>query len=575
MKPWFDRDPELLEREINALQELGAAVQVDEDARAGGVLRLLIKYPTTEGSVTLVGHYPDLYPFFRPEVLAPYWTLPRHQEPNSKGLCLVGRRTSHWFASETLASVLEQQFPRLLELAKGGDVEDLIPFEEPQGEPFSDYYNAKAPTESLMLLDSSWVLDPAIKRGTFTAMCREVERPDLPSLTVVGFISQIKDVNGVVLAQHEGPPVVADAEARTGRWLRLERGVLGDINTMIDGFSPQDRAWLKAEETWSKKRHLSLSAVIYPEEVQHRQFADGWAIMQWLSPRVKKGQAHQASACFIRTARAGLADLAARMPVGRHLEGKSVLLIGAGAIGAPVALELARAGLGRLILVDHDQVEPATVRRWPIGLPAFGQSKVALLKERIEVEYPWTTVTAERLRVGVTEDPSPEPKQGEILAALFDQADLVLDCTAEMGVNHILSELARLRAKSFVIGSSTPGGWGGRVAHFNSGGVCWLCYRHALYGEAALPAPPHDPAGELQPPGCADPTFTGSAFDLAEVGLELVRTVCGLLTAGEGGYPAPPWQALFLSMRGEKGERVPPFWTAPVLVPRPGCYCAR
>lgn len=241
MKPWFERHSELLEREITSLQQLGANVEIDEAARAGGVLRLLIDYPTASGRIDLIGHYPDLYPFFRPEVLAPSLSLPRHQQPNSKGLCLIGRRTSHWFASETLAGLLEQQFPSLWELAEGGAVEDVVPFEEPQGEPVSDYYNWEAPAESLMLVDSGWSIDTALRQSTFTAICREVDREGTPNRTIKGYISEVRDMVGNVVASHSGPPLIEGGEPRKGRWLRLDQPVLGNINDLLDSFDPARR----------------------------------------------------------------------------------------------------------------------------------------------------------------------------------------------------------------------------------------------------------------------------------------------------------------------------------------------
>src|SRR3546814_15154931 len=89
--------------------------------------------------------------------------------------------------------------------------------------------------------------------------------------------------------------------------------------------------------------------------------------MQWVGSRRKKGLPRSITGSFVRAARAGPTDLAARMPAAATLPDTSVIFFGLGAIGAPAAIELARAGLGKLTLVDHDIVEPATVRRWVYG----------------------------------------------------------------------------------------------------------------------------------------------------------------------------------------------------------------
>src|SRR3546814_3001477 len=173
--------------------------------------------------------------------------------------------------------------------------------------------------------------------------------------------------------------------------------------------------------------------------------------MQWVGSRRKKGLPRSITGSFVRAARAGPTDLAARMPAAATLSDTSVIFFGLGAIGAPAAIELARAGLGKLTLVDHDIVEHATVRRWAYGLTAFGEKKVSVIKERLAAEYPWTAIQIEEIRIGAAVDPGVAQRQGERMEQLIEGQHLMIDCTAEMGVNHFLSEFARVRGLPYII----------------------------------------------------------------------------------------------------------------------------
>lgn len=68
----------------------------------------------------------------------------------------------------------------------------------------------------------------------------------------------------------------------------------------------------------------------------------------------------------------------------RRLGQKSVLLFGVGGVGSFVAEGLARAGLGRITLVDNDQVALSNCNRQLVALHStLGQPKAQVMRQRI------------------------------------------------------------------------------------------------------------------------------------------------------------------------------------------------
>ena len=233
-----------------------------------------------------------------------------------------------------------------------------------------------------------------------------------------------------------------------------------------------------------------------------------------------------------------------RIPELRPLRGSSVAVFGLGCVGAPSVLEFARAGVGELRFVDHDIIDPGTTVRWPLGIKYAGKEKVKVLREFIQANYPHTTIHedhalrhklgAVRLSGAKTELPS----EKMVVAEILEGVSLIYDATAEVGVNHYLSDYARTHNIPYLCVSATMGGWGGFVCRVrpNSEG-CWMCFRHAENDGVISTYPPHDEAGTVQPKGCSDPTFTGAGFDMAFVALTGVRVAISTLCEGHaGGY---------------------------------------
>src|SRR5690349_17561020 len=79
----------------------------------------------------------------------------------------------------------------------------------------------------------------------------------------------------------------------------------------------------------------------------------------------------------------------------RRLAEASVLVVGAGGLGSPVALYLAAAGIGRLGIVDADKVELSNLHRQILHTTAdVGREKAASAQESIARLNPGVRVEA-------------------------------------------------------------------------------------------------------------------------------------------------------------------------------------
>lgn len=102
-----------------------------------------------------------------------------------------------------------------------------------------------------------------------------------------------------------------------------------------------------------------------------------------------------------------------------RLAGAHVLVAGLGGVGSYCAEALARAGVGRLTLIDHDDVALSNInRQLPALLSTVGQSKAELMAERIRDIHPGCRLTVLR------EFLVPET----VAETVPDDTDFVIDC---------------------------------------------------------------------------------------------------------------------------------------------------
>jgi len=478
--------------------------------------------------------YPDLFPYLRPEVYAPSLALERHQNPALHNLCLLESTTQSWRPTDTGAWLVAERVPRLLSLSEAGP-EEMAEAEVPQGEPISAYFPGLAGTV-IFVPEAALAVDSEFRVGS-GRLCFAPESP--PQLGVRALLSEL-----VVRTRKRKTKVAARADEpllrRFGgahiqiRWVRLDtaRGgfdaeaIFAAADEAQDGFGRPP--WQSVGDG-----DVAVTGAVFPEEVRQGVIEDAW-LFAVRGRRTSAGQVHEVT-YVIRGERLATEDFGVRIPKLAPLQGAVVSQVGIGALGAPLALELARNQVGELRLLEHDHVEAAQTVRWPFGLEAVGHHKLEVISAFVERNYPYTRIERFAHRLGQTalERHSRDENELDLIARFLAPASMVVDASAEVGVQLLISDFAHERGLVQLYVSATEGARGGQVALIVPGrGGCWYCWKsYAL--EDAIPRPPFDGEATVQPRGCASPTFTGASFDLLPVAAQAVRTVAAAVSLND------------------------------------------
>ena len=124
---------------------------------------------------------------------------------------------------------------------------------------------------------------------------------------------------------------------------------------------------------------------------------------------------------------------------GKYLQNKisstTVGICGLGGLGSNIAIALARAGIGKLILIDFDKVDITNLHRQQYKASQVGMYKTEALRENLKEINPY--LETEIQTVCVTEENAKELlKECDIICEAFDNAE----CKA-MLTNFVLEEM--------------------------------------------------------------------------------------------------------------------------------------
>ncbi|MEU4249058.1 ThiF family adenylyltransferase [Amycolatopsis sp. NPDC026612] len=222
----------------------------------------------------------------------------------------------------------------------------------------------------------------------------------------------------------------------------------------------------------------------------------------------------------------------------RWLHGKRVLVLGCGALGAPIAEFCVRGGARRVQLVDQGVVHHGLLVRQPYRYDDIGYPKAEVLGERLRQTSPDVSI----------EDSVVDAVQLVRGEAGLPEVDLVIDATANRAVAAALELTWRDHAErppllSVMVSRTCE--IGVATLALPGSGVAGVDVLRQLLLAASEDDGLRDLLDDLLPdvartevfqpePGCSDPTFAGSAADLAGFAGQLFTDALALL-----GLPSP------------------------------------
>ena len=137
------------------------------------------------------------------------------------------------------------------------------------------------------------------------------------------------------------------------------------------------------------------------------------------------------------------------------LKNSSVICIGAGGLGSSVLLYLAASGIGRIGIVDNDQVEKSNLQRQIIHeTNTVGNLKINSAQERIKRFNPNIEVTTFNKRIN-----------SENVIEIIKDFDIICDCSDNFGTRYLINDACLILNKALVFGSVQ--GFEGQISVFN------------------------------------------------------------------------------------------------------------
>ena len=230
------------------------------------------------------------------------------------------------------------------------------------------------------------------------------------------------------------------------------------------------------------------------------------------------------------------------------LKEKRILVIGLGSFGSQIAVELAKAAIGRFTLVDFDKLEAHNIVRHACLVKDIGRLKTDAVEEIILGKNPYAKV--KKIPIDVNDNP-------DVINSAVAESDIVIVATDNNQSRFLLSGFMAKHGKVGIYGRANTRAEGGDVFVQRPGGACYGC----LVGNRAFDVAAQEVssreagmrsgaiAAYTAPEDAAAVVQVGLSCDIAPIVNMMVKLALVELSKGTGG-----------GLAGLEGELVYDYW---------------
>ena len=134
----------------------------------------------------------------------------------------------------------------------------------------------------------------------------------------------------------------------------------------------------------------------------------------------------------------------------KNFESATVAVCGLGGLGSNIAFALARAGVGKLILIDFDSVDITNLHRQQYKASQIGTNKTDALRDNLFEIAPYATIETHSVRISENN-----------AEALLEKADIICEAFDDAEAKAMLTNLALERMpEKYLVAASGMAGFG-------------------------------------------------------------------------------------------------------------------
>jgi hypothetical protein len=461
-------------------------------------------------------------------------------------LCLFDNPGAQWHPQRSAAQLVNENARSLLEDALIRGPEAIAAHEEQIPDRASSRYLVDT-DHAVLVPDPFWNELPEGASGGWFVLSGSGSRRCLDAVIPLGRADEsikerVRCKEGIALGKW-----VALDEAPAG--LQVARSLFDHVRAVAPSILDPIKLDGDGQESVYRAEWIAFT---YPEQGPMRgQWRRGWTFIELTGPDTVPPTAER----MPQTQALTLAERQLRLPELVGLEQAKIVVVGVGSLGSKIALELAKAGAGHLVLIDDDRYDVNNAVRHEMPAWQAGSRKTLGMAAACVNHNPFCNVEWENTRIGTGAN-----RAVEFLRCL-NGAHLVVETTGSRETTRVAQRYCRATGVPLLTASITQASRGGDLVLLTAAD-CFDCFL-ATQEAGKVPKPDAGEQPLVIPVGCIDPAFSGAGFDSSELASATARMA--IRATGLCSYPPLDHNWAVANFTGN------PRWIEGTLAPDPHC----